>query len=72
MTDQANASINPGNLKLLSAEAETGRMLSLLFWNQGISDCVALFCEEKIHTAYEEQEEKDLGYDLEGYGLLRS
>lgn len=64
MTDQANASDNPGKFKdIMMRRLKRGQCYHTPYF--GTREFPVRFClceEEEIHTAYEEQEEKDLGY----------
>ena len=66
MTDQANASDNPGKFKdIMMRRLKRGQCYHTPYF--GTREFPVRFClceEEEIHTAYENQEEKDLGYML--------
>lgn len=66
MTDRANASDNPGKFKdIMMRRLRRGECYHTPYF--GTREFPVRFClceEEEIHTAYEEQEEKDLGYML--------
>ena len=66
MTDQANASDNPGKFKdIMMRRLKRGECYYTPYF--GTREFPVRFClyeEEEIHTAYEDQEEKDLGYML--------
>ena len=64
MTEKANATDNPGKFKdIMMRRLKRGQCYHTPYF--GTREFPVRFClceEEEIHTAYEEQEEKDLGY----------
>lgn len=66
MTDQASASDNPGEFKdIMMRRLKRGECYHTpYFVTQEFPVRFCLWEEEEIHTAYEDQEEKDLGYML--------
>ena len=67
MTEKANETDNPGKFKdIIMRRLKRGECLSYaIFWMQRISGTILHLCEEEnIQTAYDDVQEKDLGFML--------